>query len=61
MARLFNWPMGKDTLVVETIGFNGKAPLDIIGHPQSESMRITERYRRRDVGHLDIEITIDDP
>jgi hypothetical protein len=50
-----------DTLVVETIGFNGKAPLDIIGHPRSESMRITERYRRRDVGHLDVAITFDDP
>jgi len=50
-----------DTLVVETIGFNGKAPLDIFGHPRSESMRITERYRRRDVGHLDVAITFDDP
>ena len=50
-----------DTLVVETIGFNGKAPLDIAGHPRSESMRITERYRRRDVGHLDVQITLDDP
>ena len=51
----------RDTLVVETIGFNGKAPLDIMGHPRSEAMRITERYRRRDVGHLDVEITFDDP
>ena len=24
-------------------------------------MRITERYWRRDFGHLDVEITIDDP
>ena len=51
----------KDTLVVETIGFNNKAPLDISGHPRSESMRLTERYRRRDVGHLDVAITFDDP
>ena len=51
----------KDTLVVETIGFNGKAPLDVAGHPRSESMRLTERYRRRDVGHLDVAITFDDP
>jgi hypothetical protein len=51
----------KDALVVETIGFNGKAPLDISGHPRSESMRITERYQRRDVGHLDVAITFDDP
>jgi len=50
----------EDTLVVETIGFNGKSWLDIIGHPQSEAARLTERYRRRDFGHMDIEITIDD-
>jgi len=51
----------RDTLVVETIGFNGKGPLDIAGNPRSEKMRITERYRRRDVGHLDVDITFDDP
>jgi len=51
----------RDTLVVETIGFNGKAPLDIAGNPRSERMRITERYRRRDVGHLDVDITFEDP
>jgi hypothetical protein len=49
-----------ETLVVETIGFNGKSWLDIIGHPQSEATRLTERYRRRDFGHMDIEMTIDD-
>jgi hypothetical protein len=50
-----------DTLVVETIGFNGKSWLDLMGHPQSEAARLTERYRRRDFGHMDIEVTIDDP
>lgn len=50
-----------DTLVVETTGFNGKSWLDLIGHPQSEQARIVERYRRRDVGHMDVETTIDDP
>ena len=50
-----------DTLVVETTGFNGKSWLDLIGHPQSEQARIVERYRRRDLGHMDVEITIDDP
>jgi hypothetical protein len=49
-----------DTLVVDTIGFNGKSWLDIIGHPQSETARVIERYRRRDFGHMDVEITIDD-
>lgn len=50
-----------DTLVVETAGFNDKSWLDGMGHPHSEAMRVVERYRRRDFGHLDEEITIDDP
>jgi hypothetical protein len=47
-----------DTLVVET--FNDKTWLDAIGHPQSEALRIVERYRRRDFGHMDVEMTFDD-
>lgn len=50
-----------DMLTVETIGFNDKTWLDSRGHPHSEAMRVTETYRRRDVGHLDVAITIDDP
>jgi hypothetical protein len=49
-----------DTFVVDTIGFNDRSWLDGRGHPHSEELRITERYRRRDVGHLDVETTIDD-
>jgi len=49
-----------DTLVVDTIGFNGRSWLDVMGHPQSEAARVVERYRRRDFGHMDVEITIDD-
>jgi hypothetical protein len=50
-----------DTLVVETTGFNERSWLDGEGHPLSESMRITERYHRRDFGHMDLELTFDDP
>jgi hypothetical protein len=50
-----------DTLVVETAGFNDKSWLDAMGHPHSEAMRVTERFRRRDFGHMDVETTIDDP
>jgi hypothetical protein len=50
-----------DTLVVETTGFQERAWLDAFGHPRSETMRVTERYRRRDVGHMDLEMTFDDP
>jgi hypothetical protein len=51
----------RDTLVVDTVGFNDRAWLDGSGHPRSESMHITERYRRRDFGHMDLEITFNDP
>jgi hypothetical protein len=50
-----------DTLVVESAGFNEKLWLDGGGHPLSESLKITERYRRRDFGHIDVEQTIEDP
>lgn len=50
-----------DTLVVETAGFNDRSWLDIEGHPHTEALKITERFRRRDFGHIDLEITIDDP
>jgi hypothetical protein len=49
------------TLVVETTGFNGKKWLDQGGHPSTDALHITERFRRRDFGHLDIEFTVDDP
>jgi len=50
-----------DTLVVESFGFNDKTWLDHDGHPHSEKLRVTERYRRRDFGNLDVEVTFTDP
>jgi len=50
----------RDTLVVESSGFNDRTWLDNGGHPHTGSLRVTERFRRLDVGHLDIEITFDD-
>jgi len=50
-----------DTLVVESFGFNDRSWLDHDGHPHSEALRMTERYRRRDFGHMEIEITLNDP
>lgn len=50
-----------DTLMVDSIGFNDRSWLDAAGHPHSEDMRVTERYHRRDFGHLDLQETIDDP
>jgi hypothetical protein len=50
-----------DVFVVETAGFNDKAPLDDMEHPHSEDLRVTERFHRRDFGHMDVEMTFDDP
>jgi hypothetical protein len=51
-----------DTLVVETNGFNGRSWIDTSeGHPLTDAGRVTERYTRREAGHVDIDITIDDP
>jgi hypothetical protein len=50
-----------DTLVVDTRGFNDKSWLDARGHGHSEEMRVEERFHRRDFGHLDVTVTIEDP
>jgi hypothetical protein len=50
-----------DTLQVDTVGFNDQGWLDGIGHPQSEALHVTERFHRRDFGHMDVRVTIDDP
>ena len=49
-----------DTLVVETNGFNDRTWL-IQGYPHTEALRMTERFRRTDFGHLEIAVTFDDP
>ena len=50
-----------DTLIVETTGFNDRTWLDDAGHPHSEQMKVTERFRRPTFGQLLVDITIDDP
>jgi hypothetical protein len=50
-----------DTLVVESAGFNDRTWLDRAGHPHSERLRVTERFRRVDFGHMQFQITFDDP
>jgi hypothetical protein len=51
----------RDTFVVESAGFNDKTALDGMGTPHSDQLRVIERFRRRDFGHLDYEMTFDDP
>jgi hypothetical protein len=49
-----------DTLVVESNGFNDKTWL-LDGYPHTEALRMTERIRRPDFGHLEIAVTFQDP
>jgi hypothetical protein len=50
-----------DTLVVDTVGFNGKIWFDNRGHISTDKLHVVERYTRSDLGNMRIEITIDDP
>jgi hypothetical protein len=50
-----------DTLVVDSKGFNGKTWLDQAGKPTTEALHVTERYRRKNFGTMEIQVTIDDP
>ncbi len=50
-----------DALVVDTVGFNDKTWLDSTGKPHSSDMHLVETYRRPDLGHLTVDLQIDDP
>jgi hypothetical protein len=51
-----------EVLKVDTVGFDDRDWLDTeIGHPQTDALHVTERFRRLDFGHMEIGITIDDP
>jgi len=50
-----------DTLVIDTVNFNGKTKLDTDGHPMSDQMHAIERYSRPDLGHINYVLTVDDP
>ena len=69
LPEVIDWPawngfsVGRwdgDTFVIETAGFNGRPWLDQAGYPASDALRITERLRRRDFGHMEMEMIIDD-
>ena len=50
-----------DTLVVDRMGFDDRVWLDRGGHPHTDKLHVIERYRRPDAGHLETEITVEDP
>jgi len=50
-----------DTLVVDRVNFEEQVWLDQDAHPHSDKLHVTERYRRVDLGHLETEVTVEDP
>ncbi len=60
----FGYSIGKwegDTFVVDSRGFNDKSWMDDSGLPHTEALHTIERFRRVDFGHMELELTIDDP
>ncbi len=51
----------KDTLVVESVGYNEKFWLSAAGLPHTEALHLTERFTRSDLNTLKFEVTVDDP
>jgi len=59
----FGYSVGKwegDTFIVQSAGFNDHGWIDNFGKPSTEALRVTERFHRKDFGHMDLQITIDD-
>ena len=51
----------KDTLVIDTVGYNDKFWFDRRGHPHTEQLHTIERWTRLDLGRMENKVTIDDP
>src|SRR5262245_54109731 len=49
-----------DTLVVETAGYNDRTWLDLTGHPHTEALHVTQRFRRLNTGQMKVEMTFED-
>ena len=59
----FGYSIGRwdgDAFVIESMGFNDQTWMDDSGLPHSDALRTTERFQRRDFGHLDLQVTFDD-
>lgn len=50
-----------DTLVIDTVNFNGHTRMDTVGHPHSDQLHLTQRFTRTDLGHISYEVTVEDP
>jgi hypothetical protein len=50
-----------DTLVIDTVNFNGHTRMDTVGHPHSDQLHLTQRFTRTDLGHISYEMIVEDP
>ena len=50
-----------DTLVIDTIGLRDDTWIDWSGSVVTEAAKVREQIRRPDFGHLEIQVTVDDP
>ncbi len=50
-----------DTLVIDTIGVRDDTWIDWNGSVLTEAAKVREQIRRPDFGHLEIQVTVDDP
>ena len=50
-----------DTLVVDTIGLRDDTWIDWNGSVLTQAAKVREQMRRPDFGHLEIQVTVDDP
>lgn len=50
-----------DTLVVQTVGLDDRAWVDVYGYPKSVDARVEERYRRVNADTMEVQLTLTDP
>jgi len=50
-----------DTLVIDTVDFNGYTRLDTRGNPHSAGLHLTQTFKRTTAGTIAYSVTIDDP
>jgi len=60
MGNPLGWWEG-NTLVIDSVGFNGKTWIDRAGLPSSDQLHVIERITRPEQNKLRVDITVDDP
>src|SRR5229473_8489966 len=64
-SRYYGFSVGHweddNTFVIDTTGLDERPWIDEVGHPQSSSAHIQERYTRVDQYNMKLAVTVDDP